>query len=267
MSGTSPVKRSSSSCTISGGNLTGSFTVANAPPGVYTVTGTGNLIGDFSSYPFTVLPPSIALNPSSGPFGTTVTVTGFRFFTSDNPCTLTGTDHVAILLIDGTGDLSGTFTVASVAPGCITVTVTGNTAAMTLRYSPIPSYSYFPIHHFSIHQSRSVVWSGRPHTVLQCLVQVSRLSDTSCTLSGRIVAAGSSTCSISGGMLNPLPSFTVGNVAPGVYTVTVTGSPERRFGNGWLSWFCLSPLQLRQSRCRFQSTSTSHLISRVWLLS
>ena len=57
-------------------------------------------------------------------------------------------------------------------------------------------------------------------------VQDSLPTDTSCTLSGSIITAGTP-CSIVAGDLAPA-TFIVGNVAPGVYTVTAIGTPKPR---------------------------------------
>jgi hypothetical protein len=44
----------SSTCSISGGALTGTFTVANVEIGAYTITATGNQVGDSATATFTL---------------------------------------------------------------------------------------------------------------------------------------------------------------------------------------------------------------------
>ena len=66
------------------------FTVGAAAPGTYTITVTGSPGGDIAQSTFTVLPPALVLNPTSGPAGTTVTATGSHFALTDAACTITG---------------------------------------------------------------------------------------------------------------------------------------------------------------------------------
>ena len=201
------------SCAISGGNLIGSFTVASALPGTYTITATGQS-GDFSSFTFTVLPPTLLLQPSSGPIGTVVTVTGYAFLTNDNPCTITGT-IVSSPSCSITGNsLSSTFIIPTIVPGSYIVTVAGKTSGdgATAQFLVTGGSQ-------SIALSPSSGLVGTPVSVSGSSFL---LTDTICTLTGSIIASGSSTCSIAGGSITA--SFNVGNVAPGVYTVTATGS-------------------------------------------
>jgi len=210
-----------STCTISGGILTGHFDVDNVPAGVYTIIGMGNPGGDFSSSTFTVLPPSLVLNPSSGLGGVTVSVSGFGFYTTDTTCTITSNGALIVAptpctLTGGTIGLGFSFTVAAVPTGTYAVTVTGNpngdlaTATFTV-----------------ISTSQSITLSPNPYGQVGALVGVltpvgSSWADTDCKLAGNIITPGWS-CSILGGILTG--SFTVGNVPPGVYTITAIGSP------------------------------------------
>ena len=224
------------SCTIANGILTsGSFVVANVPSGTYTVIATGNPAGDHSTTTFTVLPPLLALNPSSGPAGTTVvTLTGSGFYPSDSPCTLTGTpvgppDHCSI---DANGHLSGTFTVpAGAVSASYGVTAAGNTAGdsagaifqvSSQQITLTPSQSTFPA-------TTSITVTGSGFS----------LSDTGCTLSGNIVAPSPPTCSIASGGFTT--SFTEANVPAGVYTVTATGTISGIFSDSATANFLVFP--------------------------
>ncbi len=205
----------SPTCTISGGILTGSFNVPNVLAGAYMVNGTNSQKNDYSLATFTVLPPSLVLNPSSGPAGTTVSVSGFGFYSTDTSCTLTGvpvpTPPPTCLIVGGILT-PFTFVVPAVAPGTYTIAATTNgddsgeaVASFTVTTSP---------QFITLSASSGLV--GAPVGV-----SGSHFLPTDagpCTLIGNIIAAGS-TCSIAAsGLLTG--SFTVGNVAPGVYTVT-----------------------------------------------
>lgn len=223
LSGT-PVGAIVNPCTISGGNLTASFDVASVPPGVYTVKGNdtttgGQSYGDFSTYQFTVLPPSMALNPSSGPIGTTVSVYGSGFWTTDacaGPPSGTFTISPSATLTFNScsissGSLTGTVVFSpSTAPGTYTISATGTASGevATAVFQVTPSITLSPS---SGPVGSTVVVSGSGFST----------SDTSCSLSG--TAVSSSTCSVSGGTLTG--SFIVANVGAGFYAVTATGSP------------------------------------------
>jgi len=211
-------------CAISGGILTGSFNVPDVLAGVYTITGTGSPTGDFSSSTFTVLPPSLLLNPSSGPAGTPVSVSGFGFYSGDATCTLTGGPVSTYTCNIGSGKLTGTFVVANPYPtGTYTITATTNgadsgeaVASFTVTAASSSQYITLSPSSGNVGASVNVNSGALPPGDFSS-------ADTNCALSGSIIAAGSS-CSILGGILNAL--FTVGNVAPGVYTITARGIPE-----------------------------------------
>ncbi|MGA2790171.1 MAG: carboxypeptidase-like regulatory domain-containing protein [Candidatus Bathyarchaeia archaeon] len=212
-------------CNISGGILTESFNVADAPAGVYTITGTGSPTGDYSSSTFTVLPPSLFLEPSSGPAGMTVSVSGFGFYSTDTTCTLTG-DPVptpTTCIIAGGEITPFTFVVPIGTPtGAYTIVATTNqddsgeaVASFTVTTTSSPYIALNP--------------SGKDYGYVGDTVTVSgaefQSADSACTLSGSIVTAVTP-CSIAGGVLAPGLQFTVGNVAPGVYTINARGNPE-----------------------------------------
>ena len=207
----------SQTCSISGGTYTGSFVVADVAAGSYVVTVTGGPEYDSTSGSFTVgtgsLP--IVFNPVSAAAGSTVGVSGSGFSTLDSTCTLSGSVVGASQTCSiSAGTLSGSFTVANVAVGSYTVTVTGNQAAdsgsgtFTVSSSTSGSLTLSP--------SSALVGS-----TVQVSSSVFSTSDSSCSLSGTPVA--SQTCSISGGALTG--SFVVANVTIGSYTITATGSP------------------------------------------
>jgi hypothetical protein len=224
----------SPTCAISGGNLTGTFNVPNVLAGRYTVTGTGSPTGDFSSSTFTVLPPSLVLNPSSGPDGVTVSVSGFGFYSNDTTCALTGAPPVStpICAIAG-GILIGTFVVAG-PTGTYTIAATTDSAneggaAASFTVTPVTTspLTTSPQYIILSDLGHDYGYVGETVTVLSGAIPLGDFSsaDTTCALSGNIIAAGSSTCSIgAGGSLTA--SFKVGNVAPNVYTITARGSPK-----------------------------------------
>ena len=215
-------------CSISGGVLTASFNVANALAGTYTITGIGSPTGDFSSSTFTVLPPSLVLNPSSGPAGTHVSVSGFGFYSTDNTCALTGSPVSSPHTCSISGGIltvapPPSFVVAG-PPGTYTITATTNEADTS---EAVASFTVTPLNSPSITLSDlgndygnvgdTVTVSGSGFSLIP--------PDTSCSLSGSIITAVSP-CSIAGGVLVPSPTFIVGNVAAGVYTITARGIPD-----------------------------------------
>ena len=214
---------SPTSCSISGGSLTGSFDVGNALAGAYTITGTGSPTGDSSSSTFTVLPPSLLLNPSSGPAGTHVDVSGFGFYSSDSapPCTLTGAP--------ATTPPSCSISSHDLTP--FTFVVAGPTGTYTITATTTGADTGEAVASFRVTSQQITLSSSSGHvgdTVSVSSGSGFSLADTSCALSGRIIAGSSTACSIDvgTGTVTLLPSFVVGNVAPGVYSITATGSPQ-----------------------------------------
>jgi len=129
----------SSSCSISGGTLSGGFTVASgASAGSYTVTVATNAAGEAKTATFTVTPsppspPTFTLSPASGRAGTAVAASGSNYV--GTTCTLSASPgglFTSSSCSISAGALTGGFTVASGAStGSYTVTVTTNVAGET----------------------------------------------------------------------------------------------------------------------------------------
>jgi hypothetical protein len=122
------------SCSVSGGALSGSFTVANTTAGTYsTSVVTNGSDSGLAAATFQVLasPPSITVHPVYGPPGTPVQVSGSGFSPADVTCSLSG-DPVsnASCSISG-GVLNATFIVANVAVGAYVITSSGSPASDT----------------------------------------------------------------------------------------------------------------------------------------
>jgi len=205
-----------SSCSISGGSLSGSFTVANVAAGVYPITantGAGLDSGiAVANFQVTVNPKAIALSPSSAQVGATVQVSGSGFSAGDTSCTLTGGGAVASYTCSVTGGvLTGSFKVANVVPSPYLITATGDqisdaAPAVTLTVLG-PSITLTP-------------FSGQAASIIQVSGSGFWTTDTTCSLSdGGSIATSS--CSISGGSLSG--SFTVAAVADGIYVIAATG--------------------------------------------
>lgn len=229
---------SSASCTITGaGNVNVGFTVAaTALAGTYTILAVGNT-GKSAAGSFTVTAPPITmtLNPTSGPVGTAVAVSGSGY--AGTTCAFSSTPSglftSATCSISG-GTLSGGFTVASGATGGYTVTVETDIAeSKTATFSvEAPTLTLNPA-------------SGSGGTVVT--VSGSNYGGASCTMSSTPSGLFTSpSCSISGGTLSGgftvASSATVGSYTVGVgtdigelmtRTFTVTTGPS----------FTLSPIQ------------------------
>ena len=123
---------SSATCSIyPGGTLVGSFIVANVALGSYTITAAGNVTGGHASASFTVTggSPTITLNPSSAPAGTTVQVSGSGFALSDGVCSMSGGGSMVTASINCSlsgGIITGSFKVANASIGGYSVVVTGS---------------------------------------------------------------------------------------------------------------------------------------------
>jgi hypothetical protein len=193
------------------GNVNVGFTVAaTALGGTYTILAVGNTgksaAGDFE---VTAPPITMTLDPTSGPVGTAVTVSGSGYagLTCALSSTPSGLFTSATCSISG-GTLSGGFTVASGATGGYTVTVE----------TDVPETKTAP---FSVEGPTLTLnpTSGSGGTVVTA--SGSNYGGASCTMSS--TPSGlftSSSCSITGGTLNG--GFTVASSATvGSYTVRV----------------------------------------------
>ncbi len=223
-------------CTISGGNLTAGMTwfdVGNVPAGTYIITAKGYPGGDFSSASFTVLPPSLILNPSSGPNGAIVSVSGVGFYSppADTMCSLTGKPVSASSCSITSGVLTGAFAVACVLPTCgpgtYTIAVTtngGDTGEASTSFMVTTTSS----------PSQQMILSssfGMPGTIVSVVSGIGfSLTDTVCSISfsGKppITVTLTPPCTMAGGVIGPpLPTFIVPAIRPGRYIINATGIP------------------------------------------
>jgi len=208
----------SSTCSITGGAVTGSFTVVGtAVPGVSIVTVTSLASGTAKSAPF-LLTPKITLSPASGRANTVVSVSGSNFAVGDIGCAITSSPSGLIsspscVLVAGT--MSGSFTVAVVSSGNYTVFVTGtagDAGQATFRVPSAPTLTLTPS-------------SGVSGAAVTVTASGSNFAGTTCQLTsspGGLFL--SSSCSLSGGSLTSGSGFTVssGAAVGTAYTVTVT---------------------------------------------
>ena len=191
--------------------LSGTFTVASVAGGSYGVTAAGSAV-----------PPSITLNPSSAQVGATVQVSGSGFSTSDTSCYLSSSAASTSTCSISDGTFSASFVVANVAASTYTVTITGlpdyDSASATFAVGERGSQTTIMLN----------PTSGAVGSTVQVYASGFSTSDTSCSLSGTIVAYSpyfaTSACSISNGVLTA--TFTVAAISSGTYTVAATGHPE-----------------------------------------
>ena len=206
----------SAACSISGGTLSGGFTVASGATGGYTVTVETD-IGETKTAPFSVEGPTLTLNPTSGSGGAVVTASGSNY--GGASCTLSSTPSglftSSSCSISG-HTLSGGFTVASSATvGSYMVRVETDIDELMTRTFTVttgPSFTLSPIQ-----GPRGMVVSGSG----------SGYAGTTCTLSSTPSGLLSSpSCAISAGTLTA--GFTVApSAAAGTYNVIVeTNAPE-----------------------------------------
>jgi len=211
------------SCVIygsTGGNFSGSFVVSNvATPGPYKIRVTGNPSGVFVEATFTVKGPSITLNPTAGRIGSSVGVNGTGFSFSDTTCTISSPSLSSVVLNPacvinaGTGEPKGNFTVGNVSPGSYVIKITGSTndfAQATFNVTSGPSVTLSPA-------------TGITGTVVKVTGTGYLPTDTACTISGTGIVTVAA-CSIVAGSGAPNGNFTVGDVVPGAYLITVTGN-------------------------------------------
>jgi hypothetical protein len=207
---------STQTCSITGGVVTGSFTVSGtAVPGVSTVTVTSLASGTSKSAPF-LLTPTIVLSPTSGRANTPVSVTGSNFAAGDIGCTITSdptgliSTYSCVLVASV---MSGSFVVAVVSSGNYTVYITGSSGDYGFATFIVPSAPALTLYPPSGASGTPVTATG------------SNFAGTTCQLtsspSGLFL---SSSCSLSGGSLTSGTGFTVssGAAVGTAYTVTVT---------------------------------------------
>jgi len=211
----------SSLCTISGGALTGSFTVASGAPALsYLVTATTNAAETRAATFIVTIGPSLILSPTIGPVGTAVSASGSGYVgstctLSSSPSGLMSSPTCSI----SAGALAGGFTVASGASGTYTVTATTGAAETRTALFTVGMARTFSL----------TPTSGKVNTAVS--VSGQNYQGTTCTLSSSPSGLMSSpTCSISAGTLTG--GFTVASSAPlGSYSVTVTTDhAETEFG-------------------------------------
>ena len=241
----------SSSCLVSGGALSASFTVGpSASVGTtYSVTVTTSL--DIASTGFTVIapPPStFFLSLTSGLPGTTVTVSGSNYLgttcsLSSNPSGLfSGAPPPTCSTVGGT--LAGGFKVATGAPsGSYTVTVTTNVPSDTNSVPfivPTPTFVLNPPSGFA---GMFVSVSGTHYA-----------ASSSCSVSSNPLGLFSiiPACSISGSGTLTGASFTVSpSAAIGGYTVTVNTDVDTKSAS-----FTVVPLTVVTATTTTTATTT-----------
>src|SRR5208282_57702 len=189
-----------------------------------TLTVTGITLDSGSGTLTVTSGPSITLSPSSGHQGTSVAISGSGFSPDDaGPCIISGSIVGLIgtntCTISSTGTLQATsFSVGPMAPGTVTVTVTGSTNdAATTTFVVVTNSPSLTLTPASGQVLTGVTLTGSGFNTGDAAACTSVLSTPV-----NIVAAP--TCHITGGQLTG-SSFTVSSGAtPGTYVVAVTGS-------------------------------------------
>jgi len=214
MSGTPVSSPTCSMTTVPGTSFIATFRVASTTPAQYTITVTGTGTGNFVLAIFTVTGPTVTLAPSSGRIGIFVTVSGTGFSGSDTSCTISGTGVTtpACSINSGTGTVTGSFVVASVQPGSYVITVTGNSGDVGQAIFTIlsgPSITLTPA-------------IGTPGTGVTVIGAGFLPAGSSCAITGTGVQ--NAACTLVQGTGTPSGSFTISNVAPGSYVITLSSS-------------------------------------------
>jgi len=165
--------------------------------------------------------PSIALNPTSAPAGSTVNVTGSGFSMSDTSCAISGSSVSSPSCATSGGAVKASFVAGNVGVGSYSVAVIGSPAgdSATANFQlilPIPSLTTNPN---SAEAGANVTVSGSGFAP----------GDSTCTITGSGSSISSQSCSISAGKVTG--SFVVANVAAAVYTITVTGNQAADFAS------------------------------------
>lgn len=131
----SPVATTTSSGT---GTINTTFTVPAIVPGTYTVTAASTFAATSTQFTVVNAPmPAITLNPSSGPSGTVVTVSGSGFGASQPAIIYFNGVQVGTTTTTASGTLPAgtTFTVPSIANGSYTVTVSTATRSASAPFT------------------------------------------------------------------------------------------------------------------------------------
>ena len=213
-------------------NVTGSFVVGSVPPGQYVVQVSGNR-GDFAQAVFNVTSgPFIQLFPSKGPTGTSVSIEGTNFLSTDTTCSISSpttssfiTGAACSVFINGFGfmNVTGSFIVGNVAIGQYVVRVSGNKgdfAEAVFNVTTGPFIQLFPS-------------KGPTGTSVNIEGSYFLSTDTTCSISSPTTSSviTGAACSVftasSGpflGFRNVTGSFLVGNVPAGQYVIRVSGN-------------------------------------------
>ncbi len=223
-----------SSCSLSGGAGTFTFTVASVGAGTYTITVTGNPTSDSGQASFNVDNFGLVLTPTSGPSGTDVkfTITGVP--TTDTSCSVSSPTNPSVVTsaacVVSNGSGNGTFIAGPVPPDNYVIEIT----ACTGNNGCAPSVGDFAQQEFTVTTGpRIILTPPAGQTGLHVQVNGTGFSpaDQSCTISAvgldanghSPLLAGSAACVIHAGSGVVNGSFTVGNVLPGQYVIEVTG--------------------------------------------
>jgi len=177
--------------------------------------------------------PSTTLTPKFAPRGALITFTGSGFLSTDTGCVvtlqdLTGT-NVSVPFTQtcskssGSTTLSGSFVVPFISPS----TLIHNPYTVIVEGTTTGSKNDAALATFTITTIAMNPTSGPRATTVSVNGSLGG-GDTTCSITGSVV--GTSSCVISGSSGgNFTGSFIVANVAPGPYTVQVTGSPSGVF--------------------------------------
>jgi hypothetical protein len=222
-------------------NVTGSFSVGFVSPGQYVVQVTGNQ-GDYARAILNVTSgPFIQLSIgrpngffsvgqiTSGPTGTSVTIEGSHFVSTDSICYVTGPASAIVAAaacsvflptsgsFTGFANVTASFTVGSVAPGQYVVQVTGNQGDYAQALFNVTLGPKIALSPATVPPGHSVIVNGTGFLPF----------DGTCTISSpspNVVEYGSAACVTRLGTGVVSGSFILGNVLPGQYIVQVTGN-------------------------------------------
>jgi hypothetical protein len=200
------------------GTFTCTVTITSTAPAGYTVTATGS-DGSFdaASATFTTTTPTIALAPTQGPSGVSVTVSGTGFTPGRTVTTTIGTGATITscgATVSATGTFSCTVTISSGTPATYIVTATGSdgsfdAATATFKVTA-PAITISPTQGPS---GASVTVTGTGFTPGATITASISAGATITGCSATVSATGTFSC-----------SATITSSTPASYTVTATGS-------------------------------------------